>query len=51
MGKRGIDRCCKKRLTTRVKKAKNHFKLFVHKKNLPAWELLLEEYKLIKRII
>ncbi len=50
MGKRGVDGCHKKKLTTRVKKAKNHFKLFTHKKNVPSWELLLEEYKLLKNL-
>lgn len=40
------NRVHKKRLTKRQKKAFNHFKLFVNKKNIPAWELELEEYRL-----
>jgi hypothetical protein len=36
--------------TTKIRKAKNHLKLFLTKKNTPQWEILIEEYKLLKKI-
>ncbi len=41
-----LVRCHKKKMTTKERKARNHLKLFLTKKNTPYWEVLLEEYRL-----
>ncbi len=45
MGTNGFEKPRKKRLTKKSRKALNHLKLFRFKRNVPEWEIELEEYK------